>query len=216
MQESVPLSKSTSNDVTWLGTIFTRSSAERWMLACVRLGELTTFTALMHFLSDTIDFSISQLRCPYLSCAARACLRDIAGELKTKGHAARKRTPLETLVVQRMLTVSWLELECGIFSYIRPVVFSGFGLNCSYGGQRDQGGREEGRLEMSKIGALVGLLAIGFMFMSSALAHYRSHSYYGWHRPYPAACESVWFPRSPLCGSRGPSPWDWYCFGWRC
>jgi len=69
---------------------------------------------------------------------------------------------------------------------------------------------------MSKIGALAALLAIGFMFMTPALAHYRSQSYYGWHRPYPAACESVWFPRSPLCGNRAPSPWGWYCFGWGC
>ena len=69
---------------------------------------------------------------------------------------------------------------------------------------------------MSKIGALAGSLAIGFMFMTPALAHYRSHSYYEWHRPYPAACESVWFPRSPLCENRAPLPWNWYCFGWRC
>jgi hypothetical protein len=63
---------------------------------------------------------------------------------------------------------------------------------------------------MCKIGALTALLAIGLM-LTPALAHYRAHSYYGWHRPYPAACESVWFPRSPACGERTPAPVDWHC-----
>ena len=61
-----------------------------------------------------------------------------------------------------------------------------------------------------KLVVLTGLVAIGSMFMTPALAHYRSHYYQ--YRPYPAACESVWFPRSPLCGNRAPSLtmyWDW-------
>jgi hypothetical protein len=41
-------------------------------------------------------------------------------------------------------------------------------------------------------------------------AHYRS---YNW---YPMACESVIFPRSPLCGGRAPLPWDWECPWWGC
>jgi hypothetical protein len=41
-------------------------------------------------------------------------------------------------------------------------------------------------------------------------AHYRS---YNW---YPVACESVIFPRSPLCAGRAPLPWDWECPWWGC
>lgn len=69
---------------------------------------------------------------------------------------------------------------------------------------------------MSKIGALTGLLTVGLMFMTPAFAHYRSHSYYRSYRPYPAACGSVIFPRSPLCGDRAPLPWDWECPWWGC
>lgn len=46
---------------------------------------------------------------------------------------------------------------------------------------------------MGKIVALAGLIAIGSMLMTPALAHYRS---YRW---YPVACHAVVFPRSPLC-----------------
>jgi hypothetical protein len=63
---------------------------------------------------------------------------------------------------------------------------------------------------MSKIGALTGLLMIGVMLTTPALAHYRSHSYYRSYRPYPAACEAVIYPRSPPCAGR-PAHWDpWY------
>ena len=34
------------------------------------------------------------------------------------------------------------------------------------------------------------------------MSHYRSHGYYGSYRPYPAACEAVFFPRNPLCAGR--------------
>jgi hypothetical protein len=56
-----------------------------------------------------------------------------------------------------------------------------------------------------KLVVLAGLVAIGSTFMTPALAHYRHHYHYQQYRPYPAACESVWFPRSPLCGNRAPT-----------
>jgi len=49
---------------------------------------------------------------------------------------------------------------------------------------------------------LMGLVAIGSMFGTPALTHYRSHGYYESYRPYPAACEAVFFPRHPLCAGR--------------
>jgi hypothetical protein len=52
-----------------------------------------------------------------------------------------------------------------------------------------------------KLVVLTGLVAIGSMFMTPALAHYRSHDYQT-YTPYPAACEAVFFPRSPLCAGR--------------
>jgi hypothetical protein len=54
----------------------------------------------------------------------------------------------------------------------------------------------------TKIVVLTGLVAIGSMFATPALTHYRSHGYYGSYRPYPGACEAVFFPRSPLCAGR--------------
>jgi hypothetical protein len=52
-----------------------------------------------------------------------------------------------------------------------------------------------------KIVVLAGLVAIGSMFATPALTHYRSHGYYESYRPYPAACEAVFFsPQSALCG----------------
>jgi hypothetical protein len=55
--------------------------------------------------------------------------------------------------------------------------------------------------------ALAGLIAVVSMFMTPARAQYRSY------RPYPAACESVIFPRSPLCAGRPasyvPFPLNW-------
>jgi hypothetical protein len=79
---------------------------------------------------------------------------------------------------------------------------------------------------MCKIGALTGLLAIGLMFMTPALAYDQCPPGYAadgrnpqecvrlsGYRSYPAACESVWFPRSPLCGDRAaPAPVDWHCW----
>ena len=57
---------------------------------------------------------------------------------------------------------------------------------------------------------LMGLVAIGSMFGTPALTHYRSHGYYGSYSPYPFACEAVIFPRSPLCAGR-PAYFDpWY------
>jgi hypothetical protein len=53
-----------------------------------------------------------------------------------------------------------------------------------------------------RVVALAGLIAVVSMFMTPALAQYRSHSYYRSYRPYPAACEAVFFPRSPLCAGR--------------
>jgi DNA invertase Pin-like site-specific DNA recombinase len=44
-------------------------------------------------------------------------LREIAEELQARGHQSKKGTPFGTLVVQRMLAVSWPELERGIASY---------------------------------------------------------------------------------------------------
>ena len=44
-----------------------------------------------------------------------------------------------------------------------------------------------------KIVAIAGLIAVVSMFVTPALARYRSYG------PYPAACQSVFFPRSPLC-----------------
>jgi hypothetical protein len=59
-----------------------------------------------------------------------------------------------------------------------------------------------------KIVTLAGSIAIISIFMTPALAQYRSY------RPYPAACESVIFPRSPLCAGRPaaydvPAPFNW-------
>ena len=61
-----------------------------------------------------------------------------------------------------------------------------------------------------KIAVLAGLVAIGSMFATPGLTHHRSHGYYGSYRPYPAACEAVIYPRSPLCAGR-PAYFDpWY------
>jgi hypothetical protein len=61
-----------------------------------------------------------------------------------------------------------------------------------------------------KIVVLMGLVAIGSMFATPGVTHHRSHAYYGSYRPYPAACEAVIYPRSPLCAGR-PAHWDpWY------
>jgi hypothetical protein len=43
-----------------------------------------------------------------------------------------------------------------------------------------------------------------------------SHALYRSYNWVPLACESVIFPRSPLCGSRAPLPWDWECPWWGC
>jgi hypothetical protein len=42
------------------------------------------------------------------------------------------------------------------------------------------------------------------------------HGLYRSYNWYPLACESVIFPRSPLCGGRAPLPWDWECPWWGC
>ena len=42
------------------------------------------------------------------------------------------------------------------------------------------------------------------------------HAYYRAYNWYPMACESVIFPRSPLCAGRAPLPWDWECPWWGC
>jgi len=58
-----------------------------------------------------------------------------------------------------------------------------------------------------KIATLAGLIAIVSTFISPALAQYRSYG------PYRIACESVIFPRSPLCAGRPasyvPFPFNW-------
>jgi hypothetical protein len=72
---------------------------------------------------------------------------------------------------------------------------------------------------MVKIAAVAGVIAIGSMFATPALAHYRSH-YYQTYRPYPAACEAVFFPRNPLCAGRPAYrdfwwtafPWNWVAY----
>jgi hypothetical protein len=42
------------------------------------------------------------------------------------------------------------------------------------------------------------------------------HALYRSYNWYPLACESVIFPRSPLCAGRAPLPWDWECPWWGC
>lgn len=68
---------------------------------------------------------------------------------------------------------------------------------------------------MSKIGAFTGLLAIGLMLMTPAVAYDQCPPGYAadgrnpqecvrvsGYRSDPAACEAVFFPRSPLCAGR--------------
>jgi len=63
-------------------------------------------------------------RNPYIVRAAKRLaeekhrsLREIAEGLKAQGHQSKKGTPFGTLVVQRMLAVSWPEIERGIAAY---------------------------------------------------------------------------------------------------
>jgi DNA invertase Pin-like site-specific DNA recombinase len=44
-------------------------------------------------------------------------LREIAEELQAKGHQSKKGTPFGTLVVQRMVAVTWPDVERGIAAY---------------------------------------------------------------------------------------------------
>ena len=66
-----------------------------------------------------------------------------------------------------------------------------------------------------KLVLLTGLIAIGSMFMTPALAYDRCPPgyaaddrnpqecvRYSKYRPYPVACEAVFFPRNPLCAGR--------------
>jgi hypothetical protein len=69
---------------------------------------------------------------------------------------------------------------------------------------------------VAKIVARAGLIAIGSLFMTPALAHYRTHSYDRSYRPYLAACAAVIYPRSPVCAGIPVAyvyfPWNmiWY------